>query len=180
MVATLNMAPSSNAPSALRASRPQLLIATAGGLGYAPVAPGTWGAGAGLLLFYWLAPLGAIAYGLALAATLLLGVPAASAAERHFGCKDDGRIVIDEVAGQLLALAPLALLAPLRAVDPLALAIAFLLFRVLDIWKPGPVRWAERRFQGGFGVMADDLVAGALAAVPVWLFALATGPGAAQ
>ena len=178
MVATLNMARSSNVPSALRAPRPWLLVATAGGLGYAPLAPGTCGAGAGLLLFYWLAPLGAFSYVLALAATLLLGIPAATAAERHFGREDDRRIVIDEVAGQLLSLAPLALMGPPHSTNPLTLFVAFLLFRVLDIWKPGPVRWTEQRFCGGFGVIADDLMAGALAAGPVWLIALATGPGA--
>ena len=52
-------------------------------------------------------------------------------------------------------------------------------FRLFDIWKPGPVRWTEQRFHGGFGVVADDLTAGAMAAVPVWLLALATGPRAA-
>ena len=177
MLAILTMAPPSDAPLAVRPSRPWLLIATAGGLGYAPLAPGSWGAGAGLLLCCWLAPLGTAAYGLALAATVLLGVPAASAAEAHFGRSDDGRIVIDEVAGQLLALAPLALWAPAHATDPLYLAIAFLLFRVLDIWKPGPVRWAEQRFRGGLGVMADALVAGGLAAIPLALFALGTRLG---
>ena len=177
MLATLTMAPSSDAPPTPRSSRPWLLIATGGGLGYAPLAPGSWGAAAGLLLCYSLAPLGAAAYGLALAATLLLGVPAASAAEAYFGRSDDGRIVIDEVAGQLLTLAPLALWAPAQATDPLYLAIAFVLFRILDIWKPGPVRWAEQRFQGGVGVMADDLVAGGLAAIPFALFALGTRLG---
>ena len=167
VVATLNMALSSNAPRAERSSRSWLVIATVGGLGYAPLAPGTLGAVAGLLLFYALAPMGVAACGLALGATLLLGIPAASKAEGHFGRADDGRIVIDEVAGQFLSLLPLALLAPSRATDPMTLMLAFLLFRVLDIRKPGPVRWAERRFQRGFGVMADDLVAGALTALPV-------------
>ena len=178
MIATLNMAPTPNAQPARQPLRPSLLVATVGGLGYAPLAPGTWGAGAGLLLFCLLAPLGATAFWLALATTLLVGIPAASAAERHFGHVDDGRIVIDEVAGQLLGLAPLVWMNPPRSSDPLALAVAFLLFRGLDIWKPGPVRWTEQRFQGGFGVIADDLVAGALTAGPVWLVALATAPGA--
>ena len=172
MLAILTMAPSSDAPPAVRPSRPWLVIATGGGLGYAPLAPGSWGAAAGLLLCYWLAPLGAATYGLALLATLLLGIPAASAAEAHFDRNDDGRIVIDEVAGQLLTLAPLAFWATPQATDPLYLAIAFLLFRILDIWKPGPVRWAEQRFRGGLGVMADDVVAGGLAAVALALFAL--------
>lgn len=112
-----------------------------------------------------------------------LGVWAADSAERWFGRSDDGRIVIDEVVGQLLALAPLVVLARIEALglrpqwtlQPDSGAIiwfslvvtAFVAFRVLDIWKPGAVGWAERRFKGGFGVMADDVVAGVLAAVLV-------------
>ena len=67
-----------------------------------------------------------------------------------FGEKDDGRIVIDEVVGQLIALAPLLFFANLAGTHLLVLLGAgFLLFRLFDIWKPGPVRWAERRFEGG-------------------------------
>ena len=60
--------------------------------------------------------------------------------------------MIDEVVGQWLVLVP----APL---DPLAYAVAFVLFRTFDIWKPWPVRWAERRVKGGLGIMLDDLLA---------------------
>ena len=102
---------------------------------------------------------------------------ASGCCERAFGRQDDGRIVIDEVAGQLLALTPvLALGAVARGAGVAWLAsgapvwwwlvvTAFVAFRVFDIAKPGPVRWAERRFEGGLGVMADDLVAGGLAAL---------------
>ena len=96
------------------------------------------------------------------------GTWAAGEAERAFGRHDDGRIVIDEVAGQLLGLLPLALLAePAGRVAPHALLTGFVAFRAFDIAKPFPVRWAERRLPGGIGVMADDLVAGALAAAVV-------------
>ena len=61
-------------------------------------------------------------------------------------------VVIDEIAGQWLVLLP----APL---DPLAYASAFVLFRAFDIWKPWPVRWADRRVRGGLGIMLDDLLA---------------------
>jgi phosphatidylglycerophosphatase A len=101
---------------------------------------------------------------LAWGALLAAGTWAAGEAERAFGSEDDGRIVIDEVVGQLLALAPLfALPAPSRT-KFLAVVTGFVAFRAFDIAKPGPVRWAERRFEGGLGVMADDVVAGALAA----------------
>ena len=112
-----------------------------------------------------------------------LGVWVADLAERWFERPDDGRIVIDEVVGQMLALSPLVVLGrieelglrPQWTAEPDSGAIiwfslvvtAFVAFRVLDIWKPGAVGWAERRFKGGFGVMADDVVAGVLAAVLV-------------
>jgi phosphatidylglycerophosphatase A len=95
------------------------------------------------------------------------GTWAAGEAERAFGREDDGRIVVDEIAGQLLALAPLCALAPASRTNFLALVTGFVAFRGFDIAKPGPVRWAERRFSGGLGVMADDAVAGALAAAVV-------------
>jgi phosphatidylglycerophosphatase A len=110
---------------------------------------------------------------LAWGALMGAGIWAADEAERIFGRPDDGRIVIDEIAGQLVALAPLAVL-PAARPSFLAVVTAFVAFRGFDIAKPGPVRWAERRFAGGLGVMADDVVAGALAAGVV-IAGVATG-----
>jgi len=106
---------------------------------------------------------------------LALGTWAADGSEAAFGRKDDGRIVIDEVVGQLLTLAPL-LWGQLGGQSGSSgswgsfpeigwLVTGFVAFRVFDIWKPGPVRWAEQHFRGGLGVMMDDVVAGALGAV---------------
>ena len=104
---------------------------------------------------------------LSLAALGAVGVWASDVSEAVFERGDDGRIVVDEIVGQLLALAPLAV-APASARAGLPeiawLVTAFVLFRVFDIAKPGPVGWAERRFSGGLGVMMDDVVAGLLAA----------------
>jgi phosphatidylglycerophosphatase A len=102
-------------------------------------------------------------FGLTLVALFFLGIWASDTAERVFERKDDRRIVIDEVEGQLVTLAPLLALGASRSL--FALVTGFVLFRCFDIWKPGPVRWAERRFAGGVGVMMDDLVAGVLSAV---------------
>jgi phosphatidylglycerophosphatase A len=125
----------------------------------------------GVALYLLLDGLGAWLFSLTLLALLALGVWAADEAERAFGREDDGRIVVDEVAGQLLALLPLLLL----GVAPTWgwLVTGFVAFRCFDVWKPGPVRWAERRFEGGAGVMLDDVVAGALAALVVGGGALA-------
>jgi phosphatidylglycerophosphatase A len=144
-----------------------LAVATAAGAGFAPVAPGTFGSLVGVGVFALIAPFGALAVAVAALLVTAVGVWAAGEAERIFARKDDGRIAIDEVAGQLVALWPLSLLAPERALAPLPLALGFLAFRVFDIAKPGPVRWAERHFHGGRGVMFDDLVAGAFAGLAV-------------
>lgn len=140
-----------------------MFVATGAGSGYAPVAPGTFGSAVGVLLYLALAGLGPWLYGLTSVALLSLGVWAADEAERVFARKDDRRIVIDEVVGQLLTLAPLVLLGVPAGF--LWLVTGFVTFRGFDIWKPGPVGWAERRFEGGAGVMLDDVVAGLLSAV---------------
>jgi phosphatidylglycerophosphatase A len=113
-----------------------------------------------VLIFVLFSPVGPALFGLTWTALLALGLWAAERAERIYG-KDDGRIVIDEVLGQLLTLAPLLWWRP---VSVGALVTGFVTFRLLDIWKPGPVGWAERHFEGGAGVIADDVVAGALGA----------------
>lgn len=92
--------------------------------------------------------------------------------------KDPSWIVIDEVAGQFVALLPVSLGAAAAGAPVLALwpgwLAAFLAFRLFDIWKPGPVGWADRQ-GGALGVMLDDLIAGALAAI-----AVAAGAGLAH
>jgi phosphatidylglycerophosphatase A len=123
-----------------------------------------------LPLFALLAQLPAALYGGVVAALLGIGIWAAGAAERHFERKDDRRIVIDEVVGQLVALSPLLALRG-KGLEPIhwvgLVVTGFVAFRGFDIWKPAPVRWAERRFPGGAGVMLDDVVAGAFGAVAV-------------
>jgi phosphatidylglycerophosphatase A len=140
------------------------------------VAPGTFGAAGGVAVHLGLAMAGAgpLAFGAICGALLALGARASSVAEVHFDQHDDGRIVIDEVVGQLIALAPIVVLAPARVLDPLPLLLGFLSFRLFDIWKPGPVKAAERGFEAGWGVMLDDVVAGLLAAAVV-AAALLTG-----
>jgi phosphatidylglycerophosphatase A len=159
--------------------RPLALILATVGVGYLPGAPGTYGALVGVLLCWAAAAIG-LTWPVYLATTVVLtglGVWASSAAERALGRHDDGRIVIDEVVGQLLALTPVFLWLRSSTFFP-ALVTGFVLFRVFDIAKPGPVRWAEQRFAGGLGVMADDVVAGALAAglLAVGLVLLGTVP----
>lgn len=165
------------APVELRIGRGSRWIAVAGGLGYVPVAPGTAGSLGGVLLFLLVVSAGAglsrvsfaLLYALGVGSLLVLGIRAAGRAEVDFGRRDDGRIVIDEVVGQLIALAPLIFLLPSHSTMSAGedffqlipeVVTGFVLFRLFDVWKPGAVRWAECRFEGGLGVMADDVVAG--------------------
>jgi len=132
-----------------------LATATGAGSGYAPMASGTFGSAVGLLLWLAIAGLAPGLYALVLLFVVLVGIWAADRAQAIFRRHDDGRITIDEVAGMLLSLAWL----PARGE---VVVVAFLLFRLFDIWKPPPARAAER-LPGGLGVMADDLVAGVYA-----------------
>ena len=133
-------------------NRLAVFLATAGGAGYVPVAPGTAGSAVGVLLYLltWKWTLtGQLALLLVIS---VLGVWASHQAARHFGREDPGPVVIDEVAGQLLTLI-------FAGGSPATLVLGFLLFRALDIVKP----WPARRFEdlpGGLGIMADDLMAG--------------------
>jgi phosphatidylglycerophosphatase A len=135
-------------------------------VGFAPIAPGTFGSALGVLLFI---PLLSLPYGVYLVSLIVVtgaGTWAAHRTQEATGIHDDGRIVVDEVAGQLLTLAPLLFFPELSGFALFSLLVTgFVVFRVLDIWKPGPVGWAERSLAGGVGVMADDLVAGALGAL---------------
>ena len=151
------------------------LITTLGGVGYLRPAPGTWGSLAALPLAWALHTLGGFA--LFLGATLVvtgLGFWAVSREVAHDAHDDPSEIVIDEVAGQWVALWPVSLGAQVAGADVLALypgiIAAILVFRLFDIWKPGPVGWADRQ-QGALGVMADDVIAGWMAALVVAVLA---------
>jgi phosphatidylglycerophosphatase A len=137
------------------------LIATWFGLGLSPKAPGTCGTLGAIPLAWALDRLGPAAFLGGLALVIVVGTWAASVFVRVTGRDDDQRIVVDEVAGYLVTLAPVAR-------TPVHLALAFVLFRLFDIWKPQPVRWVDRQVGGGFGVMADDLAAGVYAAAALW------------
>lgn len=150
-------------------------VATAAGAGYAPVAPGSLGSAVGVLLYLALSGLHPALFAVTAVGVLALGIWAAEYAEHAFGQHDDGRIVIDEVVGQLITLFPLLVIGGAGVARSLPLlAVGFVVFRLFDIWKPGPVSWAERNFAGGAGVMLDDVVAGVLGAIVLTVIALVT------
>lgn len=133
-------------------TRLAVLIATVGGLGHAPIAPGTFGSAAGIAI-YWFTRAWPIEWQLALIVVVsLVGIWASTRAAAHFGKEDPGAVVIDEVAGQLVTLA-------FTGANVAAMAAGFFVFRILDIIKPFPADRFER-LHGGTGIMADDLMAG--------------------
>ena len=217
--------PAASSAAPPRKPRFALFVATAAGLGYLPLAPGTFGSLAGLLLA--LVPLWGIVglifiifsfigppdlhsrwislssdpvdfvFCAQIALTILvaaIGVWSANRAAKFWASKDPQRVVIDEVSGQHLALLLGCALPIARALGPGAytyswqiwpirvpglitastalnwkyLLLGFILFRVFDIWKPFPVRQAES-LPGGWGIMADDWVAGIYAALGLWI-----------
>ncbi len=144
----------------------RILLATWFGAGYAPVAPGTMGSLFALPIGWALAHEGG--WAALLGATIVVtlgGVWAANAYMAAAGEHDPGPVVIDEVAGQWLTLLPAA---AFGSVTWQVLVVGFVLFRVFDIWKPWPISWVDAHIKGGFGVMADDILAGLAAAACLW------------
>jgi phosphatidylglycerophosphatase A len=135
-------------------TRLAVFVATFVYAGLFPIAPGTVGSVAGLLVYGLLVQLGGgvLLESVVIVAVFGLGVWAAAAAERHFGSTDPGPVVIDEVLGMLITL----FLVPVSLSGAI---IGLLLFRVFDIVKPFPAGRLER-LHGGFGVMSDDAMAG--------------------
>ena len=151
--------PDSSPPPAR--GRPPLwatLVATSCGAGFVPGMPGHSGTLTAVALAWGLSHVGGWAFGLALFLVLAVGTVAAEVWGAATGVPDDQRIVIDEVAGYLGTV----MLVPRTWPN---LIVGFFLFRLLDVWKPGPIRRADETIGGGVGVMADDLVAGVIGAV---------------
>jgi phosphatidylglycerophosphatase A len=126
-----------------------VFLATCGYVGYAPVAPGTFGSAAGLAVFALVRASGSPLVEVAtIVALFAIGVWSGTEAEHHFGGVDPGPIVLDEVVGMLITLA-------LIPVNITGAFVGFVVFRVLDVFKPWPSGRFER-LPGGLGVMADD------------------------
>lgn len=147
------------------------LIATMGGTGYLRPAPGSWGSLAALPLAWGLHVIGGFPLlVLAAAAVFIIGIWATTEMTENRDDHDPSEIVIDEAAGQMIAVLPLSYAASRIGLDITLLwpgwIAAFVLFRFFDIAKPGPVGWADRRGDA-LGVMLDDVIAGFLAALGV-------------
>jgi phosphatidylglycerophosphatase A len=144
--------------------RPAWLFATWFGCGYSRTAPGTVGSLAAIVLAWLLSRIGFSRLHFLLLAFALLypAIRAAGIVSAESGRKDPQVVVIDEVLGQWLTLT-----GALRF-DLLTFALAFGLFRLFDIWKPAPIRLIEQ-IPGGSGIVLDDMMAGAYAALVLFL-----------
>ena len=140
-----------------------MFLATGCYIGNISFAPGTFGSVLGLLLCFFLSK---IDFSIAVLLTLIFILSAiwiAGEAEKILGEEDPGCIVIDEIAGIILTLSGLPF-------NITSMTVGFLIFRVLDIWKPYPIRLLENKFSGGIGIVLDDVVAGILSNVILRVF----------
>lgn len=148
-------------PEKLNSNERYVWLASWFGCGFINPAPGTWGSlGAipfGIAIYSLSGP-----YGLVIATILvtLVGLWSAGKFDQAMGGKDSKMIVIDEVAGQWIALVPAAL-------NPVLILISFIAFRFFDILKPWPVSFFDKKVDGAVGVMGDDVIAGLFAATIV-------------
>lgn len=136
-----------------------LVLATGGGAGFVPVAPGTAGSALALPMAYVFYRWGGVG---ALVATLVVLLPlsiwSAQRADDYFQRHDASFIVVDEIVGQLIAVAMVPCIWP-------NLVVAFGWFRLFDSIKPFPAGWIDRQVKGGVGVVLDDVVAGVYAGI---------------
>ena len=133
-----------------------MFLATGFYIGNIPFAPGTFGSLIGLPLCFALTGISLAPAMLGTLFFILFAVCIADAAEKILKQSDPGCIVIDEIAGMMVTLIGLPF-------NPITVLIGFIIFRILDILKPFPIRNLDKRIPGGLGVVADDVAAGIIA-----------------
>ncbi|MFN4281915.1 MAG: phosphatidylglycerophosphatase A [Alphaproteobacteria bacterium] len=158
-----SLPPPPTPPKGLPNWHPAYLISTAFGIGHLPKAPGTWASAITLPFALGIYYLGGPPVLLLFVVYLFcIGWWSAQVYVKRRMAQDPAEIVVDEIAAQLLVF----VFAPPTWYN---LIIGFLLFRAFDIWKPWPIRWADRVIGGGFGVMFDDILAALYAGGLLWL-----------
>ncbi len=142
-----------------------LIISTGIGIGYLPLAPGTFGSLLAIPIYILLRFNSSFIYGLFLIIFISFSIFISDHAQKYFIKEDDQRIVIDEIAGLLCTFLFLE-----RTF--FSILIGFILFRIFDILKPFPIRRLEKRFKGGLGIVLDDIIAGVYANIVIQLIYL--------
>ncbi len=153
----------SDPKSKLQLSNPVHLLATGFGSGLSPIIPGTMGTIAAIPFYFllvWLSP-----YALPIAVVLgsIIGVYLCGQTAKDMGAHDHGSIVWDEFVGFWITM----LLVPVMTWQ--AVLAGFILFRFFDMVKPWPIRWFDQKVEGGFGIMLDDIIAGIISMLLLWV-----------
>ena len=160
----------------MKIPRASTVVASVFGIGYFDIAPGTIMSAIAVPLAILIGIFGGGGMGILGASiiVLVIGILATADHVRETGRQDPPECVIDELAGQWLACSFCLLsfggLLPATHISLPAFLLAFVFFRLFDIWKPWPVGWADRNISGGLGVMLDDMLAGLMAGIGVTLF----------
>lgn len=153
-------------------------IAAGFGSGLAPRAPGTFGTLAALIPWWPLHFLAPEWYWLSIVLGIALGIYVCGKTARDLRTHDHGNIVWDEFIGVWIALAWLPIMNANLLNQGLWIGAGFLLFRLFDIWKPWPISWCDKHVHGGFGIMIDDIAAGAftlsILQAARWVFSVKT------
>ncbi len=163
-----------NPLSRISLKNPWHLLATGFGSGLSPIVPGTMGTLASLPFYLLLAHLSLPLYGLVVIASCVIGVKICQVTSDDMGVHDHGSIVWDEFAGMWITMLVVPMLG-LAVFDWKWLATGFVLFRFFDMVKPWPIGWLDKRVHGGLGIMIDDIVAGVMAGVTLYLVGLYAG-----
>tara|TARA_B100000886_G_scaffold23575_1_gene14998 strand:- start:650 stop:1141 length:492 start_codon:yes stop_codon:yes gene_type:complete len=151
---------------------PNHFLATLGGIGLSPLAPGTAGSIFGWIIFIVLSHYIGMGMIILLAVILVLAIPICSEASKDLIEKDHKSIVIDELVGIWLAMIPVFFIASTQYERSLYAVIALIFFRIFDIFKPYPISYIDKNFKNGFGIVLDDLAAGiysVIFAIPITL-----------
>ena len=132
------------------------------GIGYIPIASGTFGSLAGLLLGYIINQINFNLFYLLIPIMLILGIIGSNLYEKQSGVKDSKIIVIDEVVGQLISMM-------FFMQNNILIVLSFFIFRLFDICKPWPASYIDKKIKGGMGVMLDDVVAGIYTVITLYI-----------
>ncbi|MBS9426187.1 phosphatidylglycerophosphatase A [Photorhabdus caribbeanensis] len=149
----------------LRMSNPWHLLATGFGSGLSPVVPGTMGSAAAIPFWLLLVRFPEWICWLVIIVGVLFGIMICQRTSDDMKVHDHGSIVWDEFIGMWITLMAIPV------VNWQWILTGFMVFRILDMWKPWPIRWFDRYVHGGLGIMLDDIIAGVFSFVIVWLLA---------
>ncbi len=138
-----------------------LILATGFGVGFIPFAPGTWGSILSIAFYWMLKPLPFFFFILSVFIISFLGIWCSDISSYILCDRDPSEIIIDEIAGMGICL---FLVHPSKMLE---IGGCFLAFRTFDILKPFPIGYLEKKFDGGFGIMIDDIIAGIIAGIIV-------------